>query len=143
MRIEELVNYFSYSYPQPKGKEPFSVNMEAAECPWNAGHLLLRVGLKGKEVHRSERPPSNLTFLLDVSGSMADENKLPLLKNDAADVRRRADRERPRVDRDLCGRGRPPAAADARQREREDHDGDQFALRRRLDQRQRGNSARL
>ncbi|MCI0360676.1 MAG: von Willebrand factor type A domain-containing protein [Planctomycetaceae bacterium] len=80
VRIEELVNYFTYSYPQPSGREPFSVNMEAAECPWNAGHLLLRVGLKGKEVHRSERPPSNLTFLLDVSGSMADANKLPLLK---------------------------------------------------------------
>ncbi len=80
VRIEELVNYFTYSYPQPTGKEPFSVNMEAAECPWNAGHLLLRVGLKGKEVHRSERPPSNLTFLLDVSGSMQDANKLPLLK---------------------------------------------------------------
>ena len=80
VRIEELVNYFTYSYPQPTGKEPFSVHMEAAECPWNAGHVLLRVGLKGKEVHRSERPPSNLTFLLDVSGSMADENKLPLLK---------------------------------------------------------------
>jgi Ca-activated chloride channel family protein len=80
VRIEELVNYFTYSYPQPKGKEPFSVNMEAAECPWNAGHLLLRVGLKGKEIHRSERPASNLTFLLDVSGSMSDANKLPLLK---------------------------------------------------------------
>ncbi len=80
VRIEELVNYFNYSYPQPTGREPFSVNMEAAECPWNAGHLLLRVGLKGKEVHRSERPPSNLTFLLDVSGSMSDANKLPLLK---------------------------------------------------------------
>jgi Ca-activated chloride channel family protein len=80
VRIEELVNYFTYSYPQPTGREPFSVSMEAAECPWNAGHLLLRIGLKGKEVHRSERPPSNLTFLLDVSGSMADANKLPLVK---------------------------------------------------------------
>jgi Ca-activated chloride channel family protein len=80
VRIEELVNYFTYSYPQPTGREPFSVNMETAECPWNTGHLLLRVGLKGKEVHRTERPPSNLTFLLDVSGSMQDANKLPLLK---------------------------------------------------------------
>lgn len=80
VRIEELVNYFRYDYPQPKGPEPFSVNMEAAECPWNDGHLLLRVGLKGKDVHRGERPQSNLVFLLDVSGSMADENKLPLLK---------------------------------------------------------------
>ena len=80
VRIEELVNYFSYSYPQPKGREPFSVNMETTECPWNVGHLLLRVGLKGKEIHRAERPASNLVFLLDVSGSMSGENKLPLLK---------------------------------------------------------------
>jgi Ca-activated chloride channel family protein len=80
VRIEELVNYFRYAYPQPKGNEPFSVNMEVAECPWRAGHLVLRVGLKGKDVERTERPASNLVFLLDVSGSMADENKLPLLK---------------------------------------------------------------
>jgi Ca-activated chloride channel family protein len=80
VRIEELVNYFQYSYPQPTGREPFSVNMEAAECPWNAGHLLLRVGLKGKEIDRGKRPPSNLVFLIDVSGSMSDENKLPLVK---------------------------------------------------------------
>jgi Ca-activated chloride channel family protein len=80
VRVEELVNYFTYSYPQPKGREPFSVNMETAQCPWQPGHLLLRVGLKGKEIHRSERPLSNLVFLLDVSGSMADQNKLPLVK---------------------------------------------------------------
>jgi Ca-activated chloride channel family protein len=80
VRIEELVNYFKYDYPQPKGREPFSVNMEVAECPWQTGHLLLRVGLKGKEVPKTERPASNLVFLLDVSGSMQDENKLPLLK---------------------------------------------------------------
>jgi Ca-activated chloride channel family protein len=80
VRIEELVNYFQYSYPQPDGREPFSVNMEAAECPWNAGHLLLRVGLKGKEIDRGKRPASNLVFLVDVSGSMSDENKLPLVK---------------------------------------------------------------
>jgi Ca-activated chloride channel family protein len=84
VRIEELVNYFSYSDPQPQGREPFSVNMETAECPWQPGHLLLRVGLKGKEIHRAERPPSNLVFLLDVSGSMSDANKLPLLKTSLA-----------------------------------------------------------
>lgn len=80
VRIEEMVNYFGYSYDQPKGKEPFAVNIETAECPWNPGHVLLRVGLKGKEIARKARPASNLVFLLDVSGSMADENKLPLLK---------------------------------------------------------------
>ncbi|HEY2414639.1 MAG TPA: von Willebrand factor type A domain-containing protein [Pirellulaceae bacterium] len=80
VRIEELVNYFRYDYPQPKDGQPFSVNMEVAECPWREGHLVLRVGLKGKDIDRTKRPASNLVFLLDVSGSMSDENKLPLLK---------------------------------------------------------------
>ena len=80
VRIEEMINYFSYDYPQPEGKTPFSVNMEIADCPWNAQHQLLRVGLKGKDIDRNERPVSNLVFLLDVSGSMNDANKLPLLK---------------------------------------------------------------
>jgi secreted protein with Ig-like and vWFA domain len=80
VRIEELVNYFPYSYLQPAAGQPFSVNMEVAECPWCTGHWLLRVGLKGRDIERQSRPPSNLVFLLDVSGSMADANKLPLLK---------------------------------------------------------------
>lgn len=80
VRIEELLNYFTYDYPAPKGDEPFSVNMETAPCPWQEDHLLLRVGLKGKEVHKAERPASNLVFLIDTSGSMSDEDKLPLVK---------------------------------------------------------------
>ena len=80
VRIEELVNYFTYDYPQPTGDDPFSVNMELATCPWNIEHKLLRVGLKGKDVNRAERPATNLVFLLDVSGSMNSQNKLPLLK---------------------------------------------------------------
>jgi secreted protein with Ig-like and vWFA domain len=84
VRIEELLNYFSYDYPAPKGDEPFSVNMETAPCPWQAEHLLLRVGLKGKDVHRHERPASNLVFLVDTSGSMSDEDKLPLVKQSLA-----------------------------------------------------------
>jgi Ca-activated chloride channel family protein len=80
VRIEELLNYFSYDYPAPKPDEPFSVNMETAPCPWQPDHLLLRVGLKGKEVHKAERPASNLVFLIDTSGSMSDEDKLPLVK---------------------------------------------------------------
>lgn len=80
VRLEELINYFSYDYPAPKGNEPFSVSMEVAQCPWQPLHQIVRVGLKGKDVPRKERPASNLVFLLDVSGSMQDENKLPLLK---------------------------------------------------------------
>lgn len=80
VRIEELVNYFSYDYPQPTGADPFSVNMETSPCPWKPEHTLLRVGLKGKDVHKDERGASNLVFLIDVSGSMSDADKLPLVK---------------------------------------------------------------
>jgi Ca-activated chloride channel homolog len=80
VRIEELINYFPYSYPQPKGDDPFSVNLEVARCPWDASHRLVRIGLKGRVIDNSKRPPSNLVFLIDVSGSMNQPDKLPLLK---------------------------------------------------------------
>jgi len=80
VRIEELVNYFPYRYPAPKADAPFSVNCEVARCPWDAEHRLVRIGLKGREVENDKRPPSNLVFLIDVSGSMQDLDKLPLLK---------------------------------------------------------------
>ena len=80
VRIEELVNYFPYHYANPEGKHPFSVTTDLAECPWNSEHKLLRIGLKGKPVSIAETPPANLVFLLDVSGSMSNANKLPLLK---------------------------------------------------------------
>ena len=80
VRTEEMINYFHYDYPQPTGEVPFSVTSELAKCPWNTDHYLLHVGLKGKSIDKSELPPSNLVFLLDVSGSMGAPNKLPLLK---------------------------------------------------------------
>ncbi|MFN7140232.1 MAG: von Willebrand factor type A domain-containing protein, partial [Limisphaerales bacterium] len=80
VRIEEMINYFSYDYPQPKGDEPFSVNMEVADCPWQPEHRLLRIGLKGKEMAQEKRPPSNFVFLIDVSGSMSPRERLPLIK---------------------------------------------------------------
>ncbi|MCH7727863.1 MAG: VWA domain-containing protein [Planctomycetes bacterium] len=80
VRIEEMINYFDYDYPQPEGDKPFSVSMEVAECPWQPGHQLVRIGLKGKEIDSKERRPCNLVFLLDVSGSMSNQDKLPLLK---------------------------------------------------------------
>jgi len=80
VRIEEMINYFNYDYPEPEGKHPFSVYTEISECPWNSKHQLLHVGLKGKSIDKSELPPSNLVFLIDVSGSMSAANKLPLLK---------------------------------------------------------------
>lgn len=81
IRMEEMLNYFTYSYPTPTDSRPFAVHLEATECPWNREHRLVRVGLKGKEIHKAERPSSNLVFLIDTSGSMQTEDKLPLLKS--------------------------------------------------------------
>ncbi|MEO7297875.1 MAG: von Willebrand factor type A domain-containing protein [Verrucomicrobiota bacterium] len=80
VRIEEMINYFSYNYPQPKNGEPFSANIEIASAPWNKQHRLVRVGLKGKEIAQDKRPPSNFVFLIDVSGSMSPAERLPLIK---------------------------------------------------------------
>ncbi|MCX7772672.1 MAG: VWA domain-containing protein, partial [Clostridia bacterium] len=80
VRIEEMINYFQYDYPEPRGDVPFAVYTEMASCPWNQENQLLLIGLKGKEIQTQEIPPSNLVFLLDVSGSMEDSNKLPLVK---------------------------------------------------------------
>jgi Ca-activated chloride channel family protein len=81
VRIEELVNYFTYDYPEPTGDEPFAYFTELSACPWNPGHMLLHVGLQAKKISFEALPPNNLVFLLDVSGSMSDYNKLPLLKS--------------------------------------------------------------
>ncbi len=81
VRIEEMINYFKYDYPQPEGQHPFSVYTELAGCPWNSRHQLLLVGLRGKSIDKSSLPSSNLVFLIDVSGSMNVPNKLPLLKS--------------------------------------------------------------
>jgi Ca-activated chloride channel family protein len=80
VRIEELVNYFSYDYAAPDEDDPFSVNVEVAACPWEPKHQLAKIGLMGREFDRNDRPSVNLVFLLDVSGSMESANKLPLLK---------------------------------------------------------------
>jgi len=80
VRIEEMINYFTYNYPEPQDDFPFSVKTELASCPWKPNHKLLLIGLKGKEIKDIERSPSNLVFLLDVSGSMDHPDKLPLLK---------------------------------------------------------------
>ena len=81
VRIEEMLNYFSYNYPVPSEESPFSASVEVAQAPWALEHRLVRIGLKGQELGMEQRPSSNLVFLLDVSGSMQPANKLPLLKN--------------------------------------------------------------
>jgi Ca-activated chloride channel family protein len=80
VRIEEMINYFDYDYPAPEGGQPLGVTVEVAACPWAPAHRLALIGLRAKSVERGERRRANLVFLIDVSGSMAPENKLPLVK---------------------------------------------------------------
>ncbi len=80
VRIEEMINYFTYNYPNPEGKHPFSVYSEVGVCPWNTAHQLVHIGIQGKKLDYEHIKPSNLVFLIDASGSMDYDNKLPLLK---------------------------------------------------------------
>src|SRR5688572_6959703 len=80
VRIEEMINYFDYDYPGPLNDDPFTINTEISNCPWNTDHRLVHIGLQGKEIPIESLPPSNMVFLVDVSGSMADPNKLPLVQ---------------------------------------------------------------
>ncbi|MEM1320186.1 MAG: von Willebrand factor type A domain-containing protein [Bacteroidota bacterium] len=80
IRLEEMINYFEYDYPEPEAGRPFSVTSEVAPCPWDSTHQLVHIGLQAKRLQKDQLPPSNLVFLVDVSGSMSMPNKLPLLK---------------------------------------------------------------
>jgi Ca-activated chloride channel family protein len=80
VRIEEMINYFGYDYAKPTGEDPISLNTEIAECPWNPKHKLIHIGLKGKEIPVDNLPSSNFVFLIDVSGSMNEPDKLPLVQ---------------------------------------------------------------
>jgi Ca-activated chloride channel family protein len=81
VRIEELINYFKYKYPEPEGDEPFSISAELAACPWEPAHKLVQIGLQGKRIPIAKAPANNLVFLIDTSGSMDSPDKLPLLKS--------------------------------------------------------------
>jgi Ca-activated chloride channel homolog len=81
VRIEELINYFDYDDPGPTGEHPFGVRTEVAPAPWNPANRLVRIGIQGRRMERGELPPSNLVFLVDVSGSMDEPAKLPLVKH--------------------------------------------------------------
>ena len=82
VRIEEMINYFGYDYPLPQDENvPFSVTTEMAPAPWNRHTHLLQIGIKGQDISRQMLPPANLVFLIDVSGSMGDANRLPLLQS--------------------------------------------------------------
>ncbi len=79
VRVEEMINYFDYDYSQPKGEDPILISTELVDCPWQKDHKLLRIGMQAKKVNTEKLPPSNLVFLVDVSGSMESQDKLPLL----------------------------------------------------------------
>ena len=80
VRAEEMINYFHYDYKGPEGDDPFGINAQISDCPWNKEHKLLHLGLQTEAIDFSETPDSNIVFLVDVSGSMSDDNKLPLVK---------------------------------------------------------------
>jgi Ca-activated chloride channel family protein len=80
VRIEEMINYFHYNLPGPTNNDPVAIHTELSSAPWNSNHRLLRIGLKAKTIDVNKLPPSNLVFLIDVSGSMDEPNKLPLVK---------------------------------------------------------------
>lgn len=80
VRIEEMINYFEYEYSGPKDDTPFAAHMAVAQCPWNLEHRLVRIGLQARKIDMKNRPKANIVFLLDVSGSMNEPNKLPLVK---------------------------------------------------------------
>ena len=80
VRIEEMINYFDYTYQKPTNGEPFTVNTEISSCPWNTKHRLVHIGLQGNEIPIDNLPASNMVFLIDVSGSMNEPNKLPLVQ---------------------------------------------------------------
>jgi Ca-activated chloride channel family protein len=80
VRVEELINYFTYDYPDPAGAHPFSITTEISTAPWNPAHRLVHIGVQGRRMNARDLPPSNLVFLVDVSGSMNDPRKLPLVK---------------------------------------------------------------
>lgn len=80
VRIEEMINYFDYDYENPAGNDPFTVTTELGDCPWNSENKLVHIGIQGKKLDYQDVKPSNLVFLIDASGSMAAQNKLPLLK---------------------------------------------------------------
>lgn len=84
VRIEEMVNYFDYDYPKPRNDEPFSISVDSMAAPWRPENRLVRIGVQSDAGHDEERPAANLVFLIDVSGSMADPNKLPLVKDSLA-----------------------------------------------------------
>nr|WP_228520827.1 VWA domain-containing protein [Flavobacterium sp. HJJ] len=118
VRVEEMMNFFKYKYPQPQNQHPFSINTEYNNCPWNPNHQLLKIGLQGKNIPTDNLPASNFVFLIDVSGSMSDANKLPLLKQSMkilVNELRKKDKVAIVVYAGAAGMVLPPTAGDQKQ----------------------------
>lgn len=81
VRIEEMINYFDYDYSGPTGADPFAIHKSLVSCPWNDDHHIMHIALQGKRIDKDQLPATNLVFLIDVSGSMNSQNKLPLVKS--------------------------------------------------------------
>ena len=84
VRIEEIVNYFPYSYPLPTGTHPFAIHTQTVDSPWQPEAKLIKIGIQAQDLAKKELPPANLVFLVDVSGSMDEPDKLPLVKKPCA-----------------------------------------------------------
>ena len=138
VRIEEMVNYFPYDYPPPRGRQPFAVNVEVAGCPWNAEHRLVRIGLKGREITR-ERPRRATSCSWSTSPARwTMPNKLPLVKQSLRTAGAATRRARPRGHRRLCRQLRARAAVHVRRAKEHDPRARSTAQRRRLHQRRAG-----
>ncbi len=144
VRVEELINYFDYGYALPTSPDtPFAIHAALAPSPWAPGKEIIHIGLQGYDIAPDKQPPLNLVFLMDVSGSMDEPNKLPLVQkalNVLIDQLRPEDRV---SHRRLCRRGRRGARADRRQPEAQDPLRGRRDARGRLDGRRRGPGARL
>jgi len=118
VRVEEMMNFFKYNYPQPQDQHPLSINTEYSDCPWNSNHRLLKIGLQGKNIPTDNLPASNFVFLIDVSGSMSETNKLPLLKQSMkilVNELRKKDKVAIVVYAGAAGMVLPPTAGDEKQ----------------------------
>lgn len=119
VRLEEMINYFDYSYPQPVTKHPFSINLDMGVCPWNEKHRLVLIGLQGRDIPVTQMPPANLVFLIDVSGSMTGADRLPLVKTalmHLVDALRPQDKVSIVVYAGSAGLVLPPTAGDEKQK---------------------------
>lgn len=119
VRLEEMINYFDYSYPQPVTKHPFSINLDMGVCPWNEKHRLVLIGLQGRDIPVTQMPPANLVFLIDVSGSMTGADRLPLVKTSLlhlVDALRPQDKVSIVVYAGRAGLVLPPTAGDEKQK---------------------------